>query len=87
MRDVFFRRGSKAADLEFRDGSTDGLREIAILERVVSHKSAVASAVSGLASEVIDEPQDQADSDADDQTRHDGKIKCAVFAAVQDVTG
>ena len=30
--------------LEFRDGSTDGLREIAILEQLVCHKSQEASA-------------------------------------------
>lgn len=34
---------------------------------------------------MIDEPENEADGDADDQTRDDGKIKCAVFTAVNDI--
>jgi hypothetical protein len=49
MPDVFFRRGYNPTGLKFRDGSTDGLREIAILEQVVCHKLPGASAGVGLA--------------------------------------
>ena len=80
---------------EIRDGSIVGLSgnpgfakynpepgEIAVLEQVVSHKSGLASAA-----EVVDEPEHEANADADDQAGDDREIKSAVFAAVDDVPG
>ena len=40
-----------------------------------------------LAAKVIDEPENQADRDADDQAGDKRKIKCAVLAAMDDVAG
>jgi len=91
MPDVFFRRGYQAADLKFRDGSTDGLREIAILEQSVCHKSRWASAEAvqlgrmDSAAELVDDPENQTDEHADDQARDEREIESAVLAAMDDV--
>jgi len=80
------------------DGSTVGLRKIAVLEGIVSHIIAVASAgarlraasvidlSSILAAEMIDEPENQADEYANHQARDQRKIKCAMLAAIADVS-
>ena len=39
------------------------------------------------AAEVVDQPQDEANADADDEAGDDREIKGAVFAAVDDVSG
>jgi hypothetical protein len=58
-------------------GAQSDCAKIAVLERIVSHKLAVASAgpvsrlrkKAWLAAKVIEEPENQADRDADDQAR------------------
>ena len=90
-------KGRKPPDLslsnEMRDGSTVRLREIAVLELLVCHKSEMASAgcadlktVRGSAAKVIDEPENQADGHADEQAGDDREIKRAVLAAVDDIS-
>jgi hypothetical protein len=89
----FFLRGRKAAD-KFRDGSTDGLREIAILEQVVCHKTQGASAeaddcgeAEGSAAELVDDPENQAEQHADDHAGDQREIKGGALAAMDDVAG
>jgi hypothetical protein len=85
--DVFFRGGCEAAD-EFRDGSTDGLREIAILEQSVCHKSGGASAKRRRsAAELIDDPENQAEKDADDDAGDQREVEGGALAAMDDVAG
>ena len=48
---------------------------------------AVARGRRKLAAEVIDNPKNQAECDADEQTGNQWKIKCAVLAAVNDIAG
>jgi hypothetical protein len=75
---------------EFRDGSTDGLREIAILEQLVCHKSPDPSADAPRApsaAELVDDPQDQTDQHADDQAGDQREIESPVLAALDDVPG
>jgi hypothetical protein len=79
--------------LEFRDGSTDGLREIAILEPTVCHKLREASAEAGddgeseaLTAELADDPENKADDHADGETGDQRKIEGAVLTAVDDVS-
>lgn len=40
-----------------------------------------------LAAEVVDEPDDKTENDADDSTSDDWEIKSAVFAATDDIAG
>src|SRR5262249_24364328 len=75
----------------FRDGSTDGLREIAILERIVCHKSPRASAdthrlsrAARSAAKLVDDPEYEADQDADDQAGHQRKVERGVPSAMDD---
>src|SRR5216683_237365 len=90
---IFFKCGCKAADPVAATGAQSDCAKIAVLERIVSHKLAVASAgpvswlrkKAWLAAKVIEEPENQADRDADDQARDEREIKCAVWAAVDDV--
>ena len=91
MPDVFSRRGYSPPGLKFRDGSTDGLREIAILEQSVCHKSRWASAEAvqlgrmDSAAELVDDPENQTDEHADDQARNQREIKSPVLPAMDDV--
>jgi hypothetical protein len=91
--EFFFLHGCKAAG-KFRDGSTDGLREIAILEQVVCHKTQGASAeaddcgeAEASAAELVDDPENQAEQDADNDAGDQGKVEGGALAAVDDVAG
>jgi hypothetical protein len=93
VTDYFFQRGWRAAD-KFRDGSTDGLREIAILEQLVCHKSPDPSADGDGASdgirsaaELVDDPKDNGQQHADHDARHEREIKRAMRAAMNNVSG
>lgn len=81
---------------EIRDGSTLGLRaKIAFFERIVSHKSAVASARPGcawlhfpeLTAQVVDQPDEKAHDNAHDEAGDEREIECALIAPADDVSG
>lgn len=93
MPEFIFLRGCKAAG-KFRDGSTDGLREIAILEQLVCHKTRGASAeadhcggAESSAAEMVDDPENQAEQNADDDAGDQREVEGGALAAMDDVAG
>jgi hypothetical protein len=63
------------------------------LEELVCHKLAVASAgcgipsdLEGLATEIVDQPDDQAGHNADNDAGHQRKVESAVLTAMDDIT-